>query len=131
MISYYPGISRAQGFILFYGLVISQTFSYRFCFYRYHSIMERRLFVRSRLRCVCEGFEGLIWAQSKNGTLRLRGNLSLRGPLSGEDGGGDGGGRILPEHPSPILHAPRDNISCKGNPSLPLFQRKLLRGQVA
>ena len=35
------------------------------------------------------------------------------------DGGGDGGGgRIFPEHPSPILHAPRDNISRKGNPSL-------------
>ena len=35
------------------------------------------------------------------------------------DGGGDGGGgRIFPEHPSPILHAPRDNISRKDNPSL-------------
>ena len=33
----------------------------------------------------------------------------------GEDVGGDGGGgRISPEHASPILHAPRDNISCKG-----------------
>ena len=29
-----------------------------------------------------------------------------------------GGGRIFPEHPSPILHAPRDNILRKGNPSL-------------
>ena len=37
----------------------------------------------------------------------------------GEDGdGGDDDGRIFPEHPSPILHAPRDNISRKGNPSL-------------
>ena len=38
-----------------------------------------------------------------------------------DDGGGDGdggGGRIFPEHPSPILHAPRDNISRKGNLSL-------------
>ena len=36
-----------------------------------------------------------------------------------DDGdGGDDDGRIFPEHPSPILHAPRDNISRKGNPSL-------------
>ena len=28
-------------------------------------------------------------------------------PPLGEDGGGDGGGRIFTEHPSPILHAPR------------------------
>ena len=34
------------------------------------------------------------------------------------DGDADGGGRIFPEHPSPILHAPRDNISRKDNPSL-------------
>ena len=27
--------------------------------------------------------------------------------------GGGGGGRIFPEHPSPILHAPRDIISRK------------------
>ena len=46
-------------------------------------------------------------------------------PASGEDNGDDGGGRILPEHPSPILHAPRDNISRKGNPSLRC--RKLYR----
>ena len=32
----------------------------------------------------------------------------------GDDDGGGGGGRIFPEHPSPILHAPRDNISRKG-----------------
>ena len=34
----------------------------------------------------------------------------------GDGGGGDGGddGRIFPEHPSPILHAPRDIISRKG-----------------
>ena len=36
------------------------------------------------------------------------------------DGGGDGGdGRILPEHPSPILHAPRDIISRKGRSFTP------------
>ena len=35
-----------------------------------------------------------------------------------DDDGGGGGGRIFPEHPSPILHAPRDNISRKDNPSL-------------
>ena len=36
----------------------------------------------------------------------------------GDDDGDDG--RIFPEHPSPILHAPRDNISRKDNPSLRL-----------
>ena len=41
--------------------------------------------------------------------------MKRSGTLSG---GGDGGGRISPEHPSPILHAPRHNISCKDNPSL-------------
>ena len=35
----------------------------------------------------------------------------------------DGGGRICPEHPSPILHAPRDNIARKDNPSLRLERR--------
>ena len=35
------------------------------------------------------------------------------------DGGGGGDGRIFPEHPSPILHAPRDNISRKGNSLTP------------
>jgi hypothetical protein len=35
------------------------------------------------------------------------------------DGGDDDGGRrIFPEHPSPILHTPTDNISRKDNPSL-------------
>ena len=38
--------------------------------------------------------------------------------VQGDDDGD--GGRIFPEHPSPILHAPRDNISRKGNPSLRL-----------
>ena len=33
---------------------------------------------------------------------------------SGEGDDGDDGGRILQEHPSPILHAIRDNISRKG-----------------
>ena len=41
------------------------------------------------------------------------------------DGGGDGGGgdvddgRTFPEHPSPILHAPRDIISRKGKSLTP------------
>ena len=35
---------------------------------------------------------------------------------------GDGGdGRISPEHPSPILHAPRDIISCKGESLTPIW----------
>ena len=36
-------------------------------------------------------------------------------------GGGDGGGRIFPEHPSPILHAPRDIISRKGKSLTPIY----------
>ena len=40
-------------------------------------------------------------------------------PWVGDGGGDDGGdGRIFPEHPSPILHAPRDIISRRANPSL-------------
>ena len=46
----------------------------------------------------------------------------IMNPPLGEGDGDDGGGRIFPEHPSPILHAPRDNISRKGNPSLRLFR---------
>ena len=42
------------------------------------------------------------------------------GEDDGDGDGGGGGGRIFPEHPSPILHAPRDNISRKDNPSLRL-----------
>ena len=40
----------------------------------------------------------------------------------GDDGGGggDGDGRISPEHPSPILHAPRDIISRKGKSLTPI-----------
>ena len=42
----------------------------------------------------------------------------------GDGGGGDGGGgddgRIFPEHPSPILHAPRDIISRKGKSLTPI-----------
>ena len=39
----------------------------------------------------------------------------------GDGGGGDDGdgGRIFPEHPSPILHAPRDIISRKGKSLTP------------
>ena len=42
----------------------------------------------------------------------------------GEDDDGDAGdndGRIFPEHPSPILHAPRDNISRKGKSLTPIW----------
>ena len=44
----------------------------------------------------------------------------------GDGGGGDGGGddddgRIFPEHPSPILHAPRDIISRKGESLTPIY----------
>ena len=42
---------------------------------------------------------------------------------AGEDGDSDDGdddGRIFPEHPSPILHAPRDIISCKGKSLTPI-----------
>ena len=39
----------------------------------------------------------------------------------GDGGDGDGGdGRIFPEHPSPILHAPRDIISRKGKSLTPI-----------
>ena len=40
-----------------------------------------------------------------------------------DDGDGDDGddGRIFPEHPSPILHAPRDNISRKGKSLTPIY----------
>ena len=42
-------------------------------------------------------------------------------PRLDKDDGGDGG-RILPEQPSPILHAPRDNISRKGKSLTPIKQ---------
>ena len=36
---------------------------------------------------------------------------------AGNNGGNDGtgGGRIFPEHPSPTLHTPRDNVPCKNS----------------
>ena len=37
------------------------------------------------------------------------------------DDGGDGDVRISPEHPSPILHAPRDIISRKGKSLTPIY----------
>ena len=43
------------------------------------------------------------------------------GDGGGGDGGGDGDGRIFPEHPSPILHAPRDIISRKGKSLTPMW----------
>ena len=40
----------------------------------------------------------------------------------GEKGGdGNRGGRIIPEYPSPILHAPRDNISVMTVPNSDYF----------
>ena len=38
------------------------------------------------------------------------------------DGGGGDDGRIFPEHPGPILHAPRDIISRKGKSLTPICQ---------
>ena len=37
-----------------------------------------------------------------------------------DDDGDDGDGRISPEHPRPILHAPRDIISRKGKSLTPI-----------
>ena len=36
------------------------------------------------------------------------------------DDGGDDDGRIFPEHPGPIIHAPRDIISRKGESLTPM-----------
>ena len=44
------------------------------------------------------------------------------------DGDGDGGGTIFPEHPSPILHAPRDIISRKGKSLTPILNNCPLKG---
>ena len=42
-------------------------------------------------------------------------------PQVGDDGDGDDGdGRIFPEHPSPIPHAPRDIISREGKSLTPI-----------
>ena len=38
----------------------------------------------------------------------------------GDDGGDGGDGRIFPEHPGPIIHAPRDIISRKGKSLTPI-----------
>ena len=38
-----------------------------------------------------------------------------------DDDDGDGDGRIFSEHPSPILHAPRDIISRKGKSLTPIY----------
>ena len=48
--------------------------------------------------------------------------LSEKATTLGEKGGdGNRGGRIIPEYPSPILHAPRDNISVKTVPNSDYF----------
>ena len=54
--------------------------------------------------------------------------MKNRGTLIGEDDGDDDGdsGKKISEHPSPILHAPRDNISRKDNPSLPYREYKYI-----
>ena len=39
----------------------------------------------------------------------------------GDDDGDGDDGRIFPEHPSPILHAPRDIISRKGKSLTPIY----------
>ena len=38
-----------------------------------------------------------------------------------DDDGDDGDGRISPEHPGPIIHAPRDIISRKGKSLTPII----------
>ena len=51
-------------------------------------------------------------------------------PRVGEDsdgGGDDDDGRIFPEHPSPIIHAPRDIISRKGKSLTPTTAIGLLK----
>ena len=45
-------------------------------------------------------------------------SLEITHKRAGEDDG-DNDGRISPEHPSPILHAPRDNIFRKGKSFTP------------
>ena len=51
---------------------------------------------------------------------------TARAADDGDGGGGGGGGdgddgRIFLEHPSPILHAPRDIISRKGKSLTPIY----------
>ena len=45
----------------------------------------------------------------------------------GGDDGGDGDGRIFPEHAGPIIHAPRDIISRKGKSLTPIFTRSVAK----
>ena len=54
--------------------------------------------------------------------IRFREKPTARPPQP-RVGGDDGDGRIFPEHPSPILHAPRDIISRKGKSLTPTFYR--------
>ena len=49
----------------------------------------------------------------------------------GGDGGDGGDGRIFPEHPSPILHAPRDIISRKGKSFTLIYDKKTLSRPLA
>ena len=51
----------------------------------------------------------------------------LKGEGEDNSGGDDCDGRIFPEHPSPILHAPRDIISRKGKSLTPIPLRQALK----
>ena len=59
--------------------------------------------------------------------MKLEKFVQARVGDGGGDGGGDDGddGRIFPEHPSPILHAPRDIISRKGKSLTPICSQAL------
>ena len=60
--------------------------------------------------------------KAQNGTMcksvQQTSNILKTGSLAEDDGDGDGDdGRIFPQHPSPILHAPReDNPTLRSNP---------------
>ena len=49
------------------------------------------------------------------------GGGGVGGDGGGDDGGDGGDGKISPEHPIPILHAPRDIISRKGKSLTPIY----------
>jgi len=59
----------------------------------------------------------MLWTKLLVATNAYFLGTTLFAKIEGDGGGGDDG-RIFPEHPRPILHAPRDNISRKDNPSL-------------
>ena len=74
----------------------------------------------ARVVKVVDGFRWVRW-----GNIRFcKEKATRRDEINGGDGGGgDGGdddGRILPGHPGPIIHAPRDIISRKGKSLTPI-----------